>query len=271
MWEERGKTWGQTVVTDRSTLPAFLHMAGGMRGWWFDCQQNCHPENADPITDDGVSAGSRHSCGFMPWSQFRHNRHIASHFSSGVTSECQRYQQGINPSAISELHNQKMKSSAAIWLDLIRSSPTMIFLRQIIESRASSNLWSALKSGVGVGNLGSISGVGSKDIASHVTFLFIKPRSINPQFKARPQDVAFARSHVLSHRSLSGHLLSTSNVWGSHLNCHMFWFFKYRLSPNVSHFTCDKPLHSSDSLMMSLEFSLGSVQMPIVITCNTLV
>ena len=75
MWEERGNTWGQTVVTDRSTLPAFLHMAGGMRGWWFDCQQNCHPENADSITDDGVSAGSRHSCGFMPWSQFRHNRH----------------------------------------------------------------------------------------------------------------------------------------------------------------------------------------------------
>ena len=40
----------------------------------------------------------RHSCGFMPLSQFRHNRQarISSHFTSGVTLECQRYQQGIN-------------------------------------------------------------------------------------------------------------------------------------------------------------------------------
>ena len=52
----------------------------------------------EKIIDDGVS-GPRHSCGFMPLSQFRHNRHIASHFTSGVTSECERYQQGINPGA----------------------------------------------------------------------------------------------------------------------------------------------------------------------------
>ena len=51
------------------------------------------------IPSQMMVSGPRHSCGFMPLSQFRHNRRpsIASHFTSAVTSECQRYQQGINP------------------------------------------------------------------------------------------------------------------------------------------------------------------------------
>ena len=94
----------------------------------------------------------------------------------------------------------------------------------------------------------------SKDIASHVTFLFIKPRSINPQFKAATTNTGchIGRSHVLlplalasnvTSASLSGHVLATSSVVsGCHLNCHMFLFFKCH-STNVLSFTCSKPLY----------------------------
>ena len=72
--------------------------------------------------------GSRHSCGLMPLSEFRHNRRsrIASPFTSGVTTECQRYQQGINPHShrVSQVRawqeSDNFKSSWIIHFDLIR-------------------------------------------------------------------------------------------------------------------------------------------------------
>ena len=96
--------------------------------------------------------GSRHSCGLMPLSEFRHNRRsrIASPFTSGVTVECQRYQQGINPHShrVSQVRawqeSDNFKSSWIIHFDLIRSSPWMIFPRQIIERHTSSSLFSGL-------------------------------------------------------------------------------------------------------------------------------
>ena len=67
----------------------------------------------------------------------------------------------------------------------------------------------------------------SKDIASHVTFLFIKPRSINPQFKARP-----------------GH-----HYRMSHLPDHMFCRFKCRIA------LCQVMFFNIQCLRMSLELS----------------
>ena len=97
----RGEICRQTdsVVTDQVT---FQENDG------FSLHRNLYHDYDDEDDDDAWwrwwhqrwcrLSRPRHSCGFMPLSQFRHNRQPrnSSHFTSGVTSECQRYQQGIN-------------------------------------------------------------------------------------------------------------------------------------------------------------------------------
>ena len=66
----------------------------------------------------------------------------------------------------------------SIWLDRLLGGASSLSP----NNWESSNLWSTLKSELGGGDLRSSGS--SKDIASHVAFLFINPRSINPHFKA---------------------------------------------------------------------------------------
>ena len=67
----------------------------------------------------------------------------------------------------------------SIWLDNLLGGASSLSP----NNWESSNLWSTLKSWVVV-IFDLRSSGSSKDIASHVAFLFINPRSINPHFKA---------------------------------------------------------------------------------------